>query len=119
MVQVLHKRATTTHFTRAEIQQSQESILQLAKRYNINPKTVIKWKKRDTVHDRKMGKKVVRSTVLSEKEEEMIVKVRVLSKRPLDDLLSVLQDEIPNLTRSSLHRCLKRHGVSVLEKEEQ
>ena len=118
MVQVLHKRATTTHVTRAEIQQSQESILQLAKRYNINPKTVIKWKKRDTVHDSKMGNKVVRSTVLSEKEEEMIVRVRVLSKLPLDDLLSVLQDEIPNLTRSSLHRCLKRHGVSVLEKEE-
>ncbi len=33
---------------------------------------------------------------------------------PLDDCLSALQATIPHLTRSRLHRCLKRHGLSRL-----
>jgi transposase InsO family protein len=33
---------------------------------------------------------------------------------PLDDCLYALQATIPHLTRSSLHRCLKRHGISRL-----
>jgi hypothetical protein len=33
---------------------------------------------------------------------------------PLDDCLYALQATIPQLTRSSLHRCLKRHGISRL-----
>ncbi len=33
---------------------------------------------------------------------------------PLDDCLYVLQATIPQLTRSSLHRCLERHGISRL-----
>jgi hypothetical protein len=33
---------------------------------------------------------------------------------PLDDCLYALQATIPHLTRSSLHRCLKRHAISRL-----
>jgi transposase InsO family protein len=33
---------------------------------------------------------------------------------PLDDCLYTLQATIPQLTRSSLHRCLERHGISRL-----
>lgn len=33
---------------------------------------------------------------------------------PLDDCLYALQATIPVLTRSSLHRCLERHGISRL-----
>ena len=33
---------------------------------------------------------------------------------PLDDCLYGLQATIPHLTRSSLHRCLQRHGISRL-----
>lgn len=33
---------------------------------------------------------------------------------PLDDCLYALQPSIPHLTRSSLHRCLQRHGISRL-----
>jgi hypothetical protein len=32
----------------------------------------------------------------------------------LDDCLYALQATIPHLTRSSLHRCLQRHGISRL-----
>jgi hypothetical protein len=31
---------------------------------------------------------------------------------PLDDCLYALQPTIPHLTRSSLHRCLQRHGIA-------
>jgi hypothetical protein len=32
----------------------------------------------------------------------------------LDDCLYALQPTIPRLNRSSLHRCLQRHGISRL-----
>jgi hypothetical protein len=37
---------------------------------------------------------------------------------PLDDCLYALQPTIPHLTRSSLHRCLTRHGISRLPQVE-
>jgi transposase-like protein len=37
---------------------------------------------------------------------------------PLDDCLYALQATIPQLTRSSLHRCLERHGISRLPEVE-
>ncbi|MEK5753111.1 IS481 family transposase, partial [Acinetobacter variabilis] len=46
MGQVLHSSATTTQTVRRAIQNSQESLRTLAKRYGINQKTVAKWKKR-------------------------------------------------------------------------
>ena len=36
----------------------------------------------------------------------------------LDDCLYALQPTIPHLTRSSLHRCLQRHGISRLPESE-
>jgi hypothetical protein len=33
---------------------------------------------------------------------------------PLDDCLYALEGTIPHLTRSSLHRCLQRHGIGRL-----
>ena len=51
MGQVLHGSATTTAAVRRAIQYSQESLNRLAERYDINPKTVAKWKKRPSVQD--------------------------------------------------------------------
>jgi hypothetical protein len=61
-----------------------------------------------------MGPKAPRSTVLSPEEEAIVVAFRKHTLLPLDDCLYALQATIPNLTRSSLHRCLKRHGISRL-----
>src|SRR4051794_38136080 len=61
-----------------------------------------------------MGPKETRSTVLSEEEEAVIVAFRKHTLLPLDDCLYTLQGTIPHLTRSSLHRCLQRHGISRL-----
>ena len=114
MGQVLHGSATTTEAVRRAIQHSQESIRALAGRYSINPKTVAKWKRRQQVSDLPTGPREVRSSVLSVEEEAIIVAFRRHSLLPLDDCLYALQPTIPHLTRSSLHRCLQRHGISRL-----
>ncbi|ETZ07739.1 hypothetical protein P618_200050 [Holospora obtusa F1] len=41
-----------------------------------------------------------------------------MTELPLDDVLYSLQETFPNLSRSSLHRCLQRHGCSVLPKKQ-
>ena len=114
MGQVRHGSATTTEAVRRAIQDSQESLRALARRYGINPKTVAKWKKRKSVQDRPTGPKAPHSTVLSREEEAVIVAFRRHTLLALDDCLYALQPTIPNLTRSSLHRCLQRHGISRL-----
>jgi transposase InsO family protein len=112
--QVLHGSATTTEAVRRAIQRSQESLRTLAKRHGINPKTVAKWKKRSSVADLSTGPKQPASTVLSIEEEAIVIAFRRHTLLPLDDCLYALQATIPHLTRSSLHRCLKRHGISRL-----
>jgi len=114
MGQVRHGCATTTHAVRAALQRSQASTAELSRELGINPKTVAKWRKRQTVEDRKTGPREPRSTVLSEEDEAAIVAFRRHTLLPLDDCLYALQPTIPHLTRSSLHRCLQRHGISRL-----
>src|SRR5215217_728588 len=118
MGQVLHGSATTTEAVRRAIQVSQESVRALARRYGVSPTTVQKWRKRQTVTDERMGPKTPRSTVLSPEEEAIIVAFRRHTLLPLDDCLYALQPTIPHLTRSSLHRCLQRHGISRLPETE-
>jgi Integrase core domain len=111
---LLHGSARTTAAVRRAIQHSQESLAKLAKRDDLNPKTVAKWKKRTHVEDAPMGPKQPRSTVLSQEEEAMIIAFRRHTLLPLDDCLYALQATIPHLTRSALHRCLQRHGINRL-----
>lgn len=73
-----------------------------------------KWKKRTPTADRKTGQSEPHSTVLSVDDEAVIVAFRRHTLLPLDDCLYALQATIPHLTRSSLHRCLQRHGISRL-----
>src|SRR6516164_751639 len=88
MGQILHGSAKTTHAVRGAIQRSKASIQELASRYDLNPKTVMKWRKHAFLYDAPMG---------------------LLA---LDDCLYALQATIPHLTRSSLHRLFQRHEIS-------
>ena len=118
MGSVLHGSARTTPRLRAELQASQESTRSLAARYGLNPKTVEKWRNRTTTADEPMGPKAPKSTVLTPAEEAIVVAFRQKTLLPLDDVLGCLKDTIPNLSRSALHRCLQRHGISRLPVEE-
>jgi transposase InsO family protein len=112
--QLLHGSARTTAALRRTIQYSQESIARLAARYDLNAKTVAKWRRRATVEDAPMGPRQPHSTVLTAEQEAVIVAFRQRTLLALDDCLYALQASIPHLTRSSLHRCLQRHGISRL-----
>jgi Integrase core domain len=114
MGQLLHGSARTTAAVRRAMQHRQESIAKLAARYGLNPKTVAKWKKRSCVQAAPMGPKQPSSTVLNREEEALIVAFRKHTLLPLDDCLYALQATLPHLTRSALHRCLQRHGISRL-----
>lgn len=61
-----------------------------------------------------MGPKAPCSTVRTAEEEAVVVAFRKHTLLPLDDCLYALQATIPHLTRSALHRCFQRHGISRL-----
>jgi transposase InsO family protein len=66
-----------------------------------------------------MGPSRPRSSVLTEAEEAIVVEFRRRTLLPLDDVLGCLRESIPNLSRSALHRCLARHGISRLPQGEE
>jgi hypothetical protein len=99
---------------RRAIQHSQESLRALARRCGITQKAVAKWRKRTSVADERTGPKEAKSTALTLEEAAVIVAFRRHTLLPLDDCLYALQATIPHLTRSSLHRCLQRHGIARL-----
>ena len=117
MGKIPHGCATTTPATRRLIQQSTESLQKLAKRFGINEKTVAKWRNRTTTEEAVRGPKPA-STVLTPAEEAAIVLFRQQTLLPLDDCLYTLQEAIPHLSRSALHRCFQRHGISRLPPSE-
>jgi len=87
---------------------------EIAQRYGLNRKTVMKWRKRAFVTDAPMGPKEPRSTTLSPEQEAIAVAFRRHTLLPLDDCLYALQATIPTLTRSSLHRLFQRHTIARL-----
>jgi transposase-like protein len=113
MGQVLPGSARTTAAVRAAIQRRQESLQTVAARYGIHPKTVAKWRKRTSTADAAMGPAPA-STVLTAEQEAIAVTFRRHTLLPLDECLYALQATIAHLSRSALHRCWQRHGISRL-----
>ena len=113
MGQVLHRSATTTAALRGAIQHTQEpegagsaAWHQPQGRCQVE-EARLDCRSPDWVNHPK-------STVLSVEQEAILVAFRKHTLLPLDDCLYALQPTIPQLTRSSLHRCLERHGISRL-----
>jgi len=87
----------------------------VADRYGISEQTVWKWRRRDGVHDRSHAAHRMQ-TMLTPAQEAVAVALRTTLLLPLDDLLSVVREFLnPNVSRSGLDRCLRRHGVSRLQ----
>jgi hypothetical protein len=107
-----HSCATTTPRVRRAIQASEEKNIVLAKRYHVNRKTIAKWKAREFISDERMGPKSPRSTLLSQEDKIIILAYRWRTRLALNDCHLRLRPLMPKLSRSMLHRCLKRHGLS-------
>ncbi len=106
--------ATTMHAVRAALQRSQASLSELSREFGIDAETVATRRKRATVEEPNAGPREPRSTVLTEAEEARIVAFRRPTLLALDDCLYALRPTIAHLTRSTLHRCLQRQGISRL-----
>ena len=110
----IHPQARTTPRVRAEIQASEDSPAELARRYNISEPTAAKWQARDSVEDRSHRPHKL-STTLSPAQEAIVVELRRLLLLPLDDLLVITREFVnAQASRSALDRCLRRHGVNNL-----
>ena len=120
MGQVLHPNAVTTHAIRKEIQEAPSSVSDraLARRYGLGLPTVQKWRRRGSVEDRRSGPQEPRPKSLSKAEEAACVYFRTTTQLSLDDCLYSLQESIPHLKRSNLHRLFQKYGISTLPKEE-
>jgi hypothetical protein len=124
----LHKQATTTPRVRAAIQESDEVGTVLAERFGDeadqktirgivflpNAQTIYKWRKRDSVADRSHTPHRLQTT-LTPAQEAVAVALRKALLVSLDDLLAVVREFLnPDVSRSGLDRCLRRHGVGNL-----
>lgn len=100
----------TSEAVRRAIRDSRGSIASVARRYDVDPRTVRRWRQRSSTASLRPGPRRGSSSALAAGEEALVVVVRHLLMLPLDDCLHVLRIAIPDLTRASLHRCLRRHG---------
>ena len=111
----VHPLARTTPRTRTEIRASSAPLSHLAERYNITVSTARKWKRRDDAQDRSHRPHTL-CTTLTTAQEMLVVELRRTLLLPLDDLLVVTREFInPDVSRSGLDRCLRRHGVCDLK----
>ncbi len=111
----LHKNATTTPGIRQRLSGSDEPASVLALRYGVSEETARKWKRRDSVQDLSATPHTLQTT-LTPAQEAVVVELRRLLLLPLDDLLAVTREFLnPDVSRSGLDRCLRRHGVSNLK----
>jgi transposase InsO family protein len=111
----VHPLARTTPRTRSEIKASSESLTAVAERYNITVATARKWKGRENAQDRSHRPHKL-STTLTPAQEMIVVELRRTLLLPLDDLLAVTREFInPDVSRSGLDRCLRRHEVADLK----
>ena len=111
----LHKNARTTPSVREEIRQSSLSERALAKKHGISRTTARKWKHRSAVEDASHRPHTLHTT-LTPTQEAIVIYLRRALLLPLDDLLSVVREFLqPEVSRSGLDRCLRRHGVASLK----
>ena len=120
-------RATTTPKVRAAIQASDEPASVLAERFGTTEQTIYKWRHQDSVHDRSHTPHQLQTTLTPAQGSSVKRSIRgmgsivakngaVVLRRTLlvsiDDLLAVVREVLnPQVSRSGLDRCLRRHGV--------
>jgi transposase InsO family protein len=109
----LHKNAATPPMIRARIQGSRESSVALAKRFGVSAETIARWKKRNFVEDASHTPHRLQTT-LNAGQEALVLLLREKLDLSLADRLAVTREFLhPDMSRSALHRMLKRHGVST------
>jgi hypothetical protein len=120
MPQGYHTNAKTNMHSREIIQQSSLSNTELSGRFEINKKTVSKWKNRDHLVDKSSRPHTIKRS-LTDLEREVIRVVRTLTWIELDDLVDSVLPSIPKANRSNIYRTLRAFDINRVpeEKKEQ
>src|SRR5487761_2091552 len=117
MLVKLHANAATTPKVRRYIQDSKQPAAELARELGVSETTVRRWKDRVDVADHSSRPHVL-ATRFSLEEEEIAVELRTRLGLSLDDALEVLRRCVrSDISRSALHRCWARRGVSSKPEE--
>jgi transposase InsO family protein len=111
-----HTNATTNIHIRELIRDSDDSIRDLAEKFKINPKTVVKWRDRESPQDHSNRPLTIQYS-LTREEKRIIAIVRKHLKNPLDDIVDLLQPHIPQINRSNCYRVLVEYRLNHLPKE--
>ena len=113
MLVKLHANAATTPKMRAHIRASSQSVAELSRELGLSETTIRRWRGRLDGLDRSSRPHTL-STDFSAEEEDIAVELRTRLGLSLDDILEVMQRCVrAQISRSALHRCLMRHGVSA------
>lgn len=81
-------------------------------------KTIYRWRGRTSTQDRSHQPHHL-ATSLSPLEEALVIELRKLLALPLDDITEAMRRCVnPKLSRSAIHRCLQRHGISRMPKSD-
>jgi hypothetical protein len=108
----LYARATTTPQTRAYIQKSRASTAALAASSVSIPAP---WRGESPPGCRRpLDPRAPLGQSITDREEALILELRRSLALPLDDIVQAMRHGVnPKLSRSGIHRCLKRHGLSA------
>jgi len=112
-----HRNAVTNIYQRKNIQESAETVRDLADKYGISHVTAAKWKKADHTEDKSHRPDLIHYAVPQE-FWKIIKRARESTKLPIDDLLVQLSNYIPNLKRGNLYRILLHYRLNKLTEEE-
>jgi hypothetical protein len=106
----LHANATTTPKTRAYIQSSRAPVAVLAAELGVSETTIRRWRGRTVTTDRSHTPHRL-ALSLSPLEERLVIELRLSLALALDDIVEVMHRcHNPALSRSAIHRCLRRAG---------
>jgi hypothetical protein len=94
------RHSKNAHAVWAAIQRLIAIIAELAKQYNLNPKTVMKWRSRSSLEDLPTALKKPCLTVQPVEEGALCISFREHTLLPLDERFYTLQESTPYLTRS-------------------
>jgi len=117
MSQVYHRNARTNQHVREIIQKADLTDVELAKKYDVNVKTISKHRHRDFTHDKSSRPHTIHYA-LSPLEKEIVRVIRTLTWMELDDLVDTLTDTIPTANRSNIYRTLREFDINKVPIEQ-
>jgi len=116
MSQVYHSNAKLNKHSREIIQNSELTNIELAQKFNVNEKSIRKWRGRDFTEDKSSRPNTIHYA-LNSLEKKLIELVRMATWMSLDDLVDTVSTVIPNANRSNVSRILQSLGISKIPEE--